>query len=421
MSQTLISTDRWTDTEFVHRVLESGVEFAADLLPERQTVSIHFRVLSGTADEPDELGGIAGLVEEMLPKGTKRFDGRKLADEFDMRGIKWGGSTGRQSTLFRVLCLPEFVHEAVELIAELLCAPTFPKDKCAVAIDLAKQSLRRLRDEPEDVLRMISQRQVFGPRFGRWGGGTLESLERIDREKIEAHWKRTFAAGRLQVCAAGPIEADAFADLLDQTFADFGGGATGGRENADFTLQPGRVHESQKLEQEYICISLPGAARGTDDFAREQVLIGVLSGGMSGRLFTEVREKLGLVYSVAAWHEQPRGKGVMHLSASTTPERCEKTFETLLRELARLSKDLTEVEVERAKNAILAHAQTEDDLTRARGATLSDDLFHFGKPVGIGPRLAAIQAVSLKAVRDYAARLQRDKLCVATVGEKQLS
>jgi predicted Zn-dependent peptidase len=152
----------------------------------------------------------------------------------------------------------------------------------------------------------------------------------------------------------------------------------------------------------------------------EQVLLGVLSGGMSGRLFTEVREKQGLVYWVGAWHEQPRGKGIVHLGASTTPDRCDRTLETLQRELRRLGEDLTEAEVNRARDSLLAHAETEDDLTRARAGRLSDDLFHFGHPIGPEAKLDAIRAVNLERVAAYARRLPVDRVCVGTLGPREL-
>ena len=158
--------------------------------------------------------------------------------------------------------------------------------------------------------------------------------------------------------------------------------------------------------------------RDEPQFPVERVLLSVLSGGMSGRLFTEVREKQGLVYWVGAWHEQPRGRGIIHLGASSTPENCERTYRTLLRELERVGADLTDDETRRARDGLIAHMETEDDLTRARTLGLSDDLFHYGRPIGPLPKIAAIRTVGVDAVATYARQLRRDEICVATVGPK---
>jgi predicted Zn-dependent peptidase len=141
---------------------------------------------------------------------------------------------------------------------------------------------------------------------------------------------------------------------------------------------------------------------------------------MSGRLFTEVREKQGLVYYVAAWHEQLRGTGRIHIRASSTPERCGQTFKTLMREVERLSEDLTDAEMERARNSLIAQALTHDDITRSRAAALSEDMYYFGRPVGLGPKLEAVRAVTRAQIVSYVQRFSTGEVCVATLGPVEL-
>lgn len=408
------------DADFVHRFLDSGVEFAVDRLPHRQTVAMSFRIMAGVADDPAELIGLGGTVERTLSKGTKKYDGQQLADAFDALGAQWSSVCGRQSTLVRVVCLPEFALDVVDLVAEMVCRPTFPDDACEVAVKLAIEELTHMEDDPQSLLTVAMQRASLGPVFGRNPGGEKETLPRITPALVREHWKKMFHAGRVQVAAAGPLDADALARRVDKCFNGLGSSARAGRDAANHKLTPTKIHREKDLKQQYIGISLAGATKDSPEFPVEDVLLGVLSGGMSARLFTEVREKQGLVYWVAAWHDQPRGLGVIHLGASTTPERCEKTYQTLLKELGRVSEDLTEDEVRRARDQIIAHSQTEDDLTRARAAGLSDDLFHFGKPIGPAPKLDAIAAVTLEQVTAYARRLRRDELCVATIGPAAL-
>lgn len=408
------------DWNCVHRMLPGGIEFAADLLPFRQTVALNFRILSGTADDPAELTGIGGIVERTLAKGTARHTGQQLADEFDARGAQWSSACGRQSTLIRAICLPEFTLDVVDLVAEMVVHPKFEDEPCEVAVRLAIEELKHLEDDPQSLLQLAMQRAALGERFGRNPGGEADTLPRITPARVREHWRRTFHSGRMQVVAAGPVDADAIAERVEARFAGLGCDEVSGRDMCDHVLTATRVHREKDLKQQYIGISLPGATRGSREFAVEQVLLGVLSGGMGARLFTEVREKQGLVYWVGAWHDQPRGAGVIHLGASTTPERCRKTYDTLLRELERISEDLTEEECTRARNQIVAHATTEDDLTRARAANLSDDLFHFGRPIGTQAKLDAILGVTLLDVENYARRLRRDSLCVCTVGPETL-
>lgn len=407
--------------DLVHRNLECGAELAADILPDRTTVALAFRLLTGAADDPTDRHGLANLVEHTLSKGTSRFDGRGLADAFDAAGIQWGTSTGRQSTLIRAVCLPEFTVRAIELVAEMLCRPAFPEEAIRVAVELAQQDLKQLEDDPGDLVRLMIHRMTLGPVLGHHTGGDAESLARVTPDDIRSHWRRYYHAGRLQVSVAGAVNVDQLADCLERNFAGFGEARRDGRSAVSVSFEPRREHRHKELKQEYISIAMPGAPRDSADFATEQVLLGVLSGGMSGRLFTEVREKQGLVYWVGAWHEQPRGMGIIHLGASTTPERCDRTYQTLLREIERIGEDLREEETERAKNQIIAHWKTEDDLTRARAGSLSEDLFYFGRPVGLARRIDSIHRVTNAMVIEHARRLQRDRLCVATLGMQALA
>ena len=406
---------------FSHTMLPSGVELAVDRLPGRQTVAIVLRMLTTLADEPAELAGLHLLVERTLSKGTQRFDGRGLADAFDAIGVRTATATGRQSIVVRVLCLPEFVGQTLALLAELLCRPSFPDEACRVAVELAQQDLKHLDDDPQDILRIMIQELTLGPVFGRHLGGTAESLARITPDAVRRHWAAQYRAGRLQVAAAGPLDPARLSDEVEAAFAGLGQPGRSGRDPLDYSFTPARAHRDKDLQQQYIALTLPGVPKGHADFAVEQILLGVLSGGMGGRLFTEVREKLGLVYWVGAWHEQLRGAGVIHLGASSTPKRCHKTYDTLLRELRRLGDDLTPAEVERARVGLLAHHQTEDDQTRARAASLSDDLFHFGRPIGPDAKNAALAAVTREQVCAYARQLPRERLCVATLGPRRLA
>lgn len=416
----MTSTQLLAPADLFYRELACGVDFAADVLPDRSTVAMSFRLLTGAADDPETQSGLSSIVEHTLNKGTAHFDGRGLADAFDASGIQWGSSTGRQSTLIRVLCLPEFVDRAIELVTEMVCRPTFPDEAVSVAVELAQQDLKQLEDDPGDLVRVMIQRMTLGPQLGRHPGGDPESLSRITPQSVRDHWRGNYHAGRMQVSVAGAVDVERIAAALERQFGGLGDSHRSGRAPIAVQFTPQRRHRAKELKQEYIAISMVGTPRDHADFAIEQVLIGVLSGGMSGRLFTEVREKQGLVYWVGAWHEQPRGIGVIHLGASTTPERCDRTFQTLMREIERLGEDLTAEETERAKNQIIAHWKTEDDLTRARAGSLSDDLFYFGRPVGLAPRIDAIQRVTLDAVVQHARRLRRDELCVATLGTQPL-
>lgn len=403
-----------------HKTLPSGVELAVDPMPDRRIVSFEFRLLTGTAYEPAELLGLARLTEEVMDKGTARKTGRQLSDAFDAIGAQRNSWTGREGTGFTLTLLPEHLEAGLDLIAEWIREPAFPEDACRVAVDLARQEIDALEDDPGDLADRMLTAKTYGSRLGRHPLGTRETLERIGPDEIRAHWASQFAAARMQVSAAGAVDPDRLAALLDARFAGFGPAAPDGRDRFDVEFAPGRLHEHKDLEQVQIGISFPGVPLTHDDFPAQRVIIAILSDGMSSRLFSEVREKQGLAYSVSAWDEYPRGSGMLFMHASTKPERCNRTYETLLREIDRLADDVTEAERARAIKGIVARTETRGDLTRAHTAELAADLFHYGAPRPLEEKLNAIRAVTRADITRYLESHKRDALAVVTLGPRDL-
>lgn len=403
-----------------HRILDCGIELASVELPGRHAVSLEFRFLAGTAHEPAEFLGLAKLVQETIELGTEKHDGRGLSDCFDEIGASHTSWVGRESSGYNCVALPEFLERAIELHAEFLRTPTFPDDTVQVAVGLGKQELNALQDDSQALADKLLDAQVYGPVLGRHALGEPETLERITRQMVVDHWKAVHHAGRMQVAAAGAFETPKLIDMLEKHFGAFGSSDKVGRETFDVTFEPKRVHHNKKLEQQQIGIAYPGVAITDPDYAVQKVMLAVLSGGMSSRLFTEVREKLGLVYWVSAWAENPRNAGMIFLAASTTPERCDTTYATLLREVDRLGEDVTHEELSRAATGLVAKMTTGGDLTRARCGRLADDLFHHGHPVAIEEKMAKIKAVTVADVQRYLSVHRRDELSVMTLGPRVL-
>jgi predicted Zn-dependent peptidase len=262
---------------------------------------------------------------------------------------------------------------------------------------------------------------AFGPILGRHELGEPECLDKVERADLSRHWESYFHAGRMTVAVAGPLEAEHVARVFQDHFADFGDPQQAGRSARPLEFEPVIEHYAKQLEQEQIAVCWPGVAAQDDDFPVQQVVLGILSGGMSGRLFTEVREKQGLVYWVGASHETPRGCSVIFLGASTTPDRCDQTFRVLLREVDRLAEDIQQEEVDRAVTGLVAQQETRGDSTRSRCSELASDLFHYARPIPVEEKLAKLQAVSLEDIRRYLVEHPRNRRCVVTLGPRALS
>lgn len=403
--------------------LPCGAELGGLYLPRRRVVAVNFTFLAGVAAEPDDQLGVAQLTEDLLDKGTTRYTAEQLADAFDAIGARRNSSTGRETMSFGCLALAEFFEKVMELHAEMLCRPGFPADQVNVSRDLALQELKALDDDPMDLLQKLARRQALGPLLGRHPLGERETLERLDRPRVVEYWKRNLMARRMQVSVVGPIEPARAADVVERFFCCLQVGTHDPGEYRVPELTGVRTHHDKKLEQVYMAISWPGARRQAEDWPAEAVTLNVLSGGMSSRLFTEVREKQGLVYWVGAWPDYLRNGGILSLGASTTAQRSARTYETLLQEMDRLGEDLSADELQRAKVLISARRQTRGELTRVRASEIAEDMYYFGRPRDRNEETARIEKVTVEDIRTYlhAHPRRSDAMSVVTLGPAPLA
>jgi predicted Zn-dependent peptidase len=394
-------------------------------IPGRPVANLEIRVFAGYAFEDAQYLGVAHLLEETLSKGTAQRDGRALSDAFDEIGATHASFAGRETLGFSSLCLPEFLPQTIALHGEMLCTPSFPQDACEVAVELARQSLSALEDDPSELAKKLIYAQAYGQPLGRHPLGEEETLDRTGREQIVAHWRHCFTPARMQVAVAGAVDSAAVAGQIEAAFGSLETPTDSSLDDEALGLKinfvPKYSHHDKELEQEQVALCFPGASATDPDFYVQKVAIGILSGGMSGRLFTEVREKQGLVYWVGAWTDQPRAGGMVHAGASTTPENLDRTYETLIREVGRLADDLSQSELDRAVAGLVTRARTRGDVTRARAAEAVEDLFYYGRVIPTEEKLSRISAVTIRDVRDYLAAHPRDRLSVLTLGPQGLA
>jgi predicted Zn-dependent peptidase len=403
-----------------HQHLNNGIELACATLPHRRAVAIEFRLLAGTVDEPADRLGLARVVEETVSKGTATRDARGVSDAFDAIGSPHTSWTERESTRFSSLTLPEHLDASVGLHAEFLRTAAFPQNFVDVALELGRQELQSLQDDPQALADRHLGQQAYGPVLGRHPLGEPETLDHITRDDVCAFWRSLFGAGRMQVSVAGPVEAEDVADCLRRHFDGFGPPQPQGRERRTVEFRPIRTHVEKDTEQVQIALAFQGLPKGHPQYYVQAVVLAVLTAGMSSRLFTEVREKQGLVYWVSAWPEFPRGAGMVFVGASSRLEHCDRAYATILRELERLPGDITIEELDRAKTQIDVDLVIRGDRTQARSRELADDLFHYGELIPTAEKLARIKAVTLDDIRQYFAEHPWQPFSVVTLGPKEI-
>lgn len=377
------------------RTLNNGIRIAIDAIPGAQSIAVGFRFVFGAKDDPDDCLGITRIAEDALFKGTPSRDAHAILNTFDALGIRRSATTAVEHLSFQAQLLPRNFRAALDLYADLFRRASFPDDQVDIAKTLALEDLKRLEDNPIQQVLYKTYEAALGSPMGRIPIGESETLAAITPPGVRHHWKTHANPGNLLIAVAGGLTVQEIFSAVENAFADWEGIPVKPGTHPALTIADRRVHHKKTSEQAHIGMLFGGAPRSHTYYYAAQVAIAILSGSGSSRLFTEVREKRGLAYSVTAFYRPRRGGGLVALYAGTTDERAQETLDVCRREIARLSQDVTAEELNRAKTVLKGRLFTTGDLPEGRAAGALEDLFLEGRARSIAEIAAGIDAVSL--------------------------
>lgn len=408
-----------TPTSPFDHILTSGVRFVGQRLERSASVALALRVPAGSKDDPPNKFGLANLVKETLFRGTKKKNARKLADAFDYYGIRHSEYTGTEHTTIQIRFLSEHLEQAMALLKEVIAQPAFSKADCETAKVQAIQEIKHLDDDTMSKVFVLLKELYFGAAWGHSEFGREQSLPEITRDDVEAFWKAHFIPAGSLVSAVGNFDPEALQKHLDGLF---------GRSGEPWPIEPspqppGRTiskHENKDSEQTQIALAFPCVARKDPKHDAARLAIGALAGGMSSRLFTEVREKRALVYSVGAQVSSLRDNGLIYAYAGTTAPRAKETLSVMLAEMKRLGQDLTQEELDRARVGVKASLLMDQESTGARAREMLDSVFLEGRVVPLQETIDRLQSVTLENARDYWNSHPAEPYALATIGSTPL-
>jgi len=406
-------------TPEVH-TLANGIRIVTEPVPGAKSLVVVFRFTFGAKDDPADRLGLTSIAEDVLFKGTPSRDAREIFDTFDALGIRRGSSTGVEYVEFRTQMLPRLLKEAAGLYHELFRNASFPADQVDVAKALNIEELKRLEDNPVQHVLYLTYEAGLGDPMGRVPLGTTETVSTIAASGVRDQWARHCTPGNLLISIAGGIQQEVMVSTLQDIFGDWTSDRESLEESQPISVAERTVHHPKQSEQENIGVLFSAAPRGHSLYYPAQVAISVLSGSASSRLFTEVREKRGLAYSVSASYRARKGGGLIALYAGTTAERAQETLDVCLNEIRKLGDTLTQEELVRAKTIIKGRLFTIGDLPEGRASSLIDDLFLQGKARSISEIAEGVDAVTLEHVMTYLEAYPPTPLTLVTLGPKPL-
>jgi len=399
--------------------LPSGLVVITDRMPHLETASLGVWVGAGSRDEAPEENGISHFLEHMAFKGTARRTARQIAEEIEAVGGDINAATGVESTAYYARVLKADVPLALDVLADILSNPLFDPDDISREKNVIIQEIGASEDTPDDIIFEHLQATAFPDQpVGRTIMGTRQTVRSFDRKQLSAYLSRHYRAPDMVISAAGAVEHEQVVTEADRLFAQFAEPAAPVPQPARFV--GGTRIEKRDLEQVHVALGFEGVPQRDSASQSLQVFANALGGGMSSRLFQEVREIRGLCYSVYAFHASYDDTGLFAMYAGTDPNDVEELMRVCVDEIARAADTITEIEVERAKTQMKAGLLMALESSSARAEQLARHMIVFGRPLPIEEIVRKIEEVTVESVSAAGhALLSRGRPTVAVLGPGQ--
>jgi predicted Zn-dependent peptidase len=378
--------------------LKSGLVVVTDAMSHLQTAALGVWVGSGSRDERPDEHGISHLLEHMAFKGTSRRTARQIAEEIEAVGGDLNAATSIETTAYYARTLAADVPLALDVLSDILSDPAFDPEELQREQNVIVQEIGSVDDAPDDLVFDRLQETAFrGQPIGRSILGTRESVRAFDRKRLYAYLERNYRAPDMVVAAAGAVEHRAVVEEVERRFARFGTAAAPLPEPARFV---GGSHiETRDLEQVHVALAMPGVPQRDPSLFSLQVFTSVLGGGMSSRLFQEVREIRGLCYSIYAFHAPYSDTGMFGLYAGTDATDVPELMRVVVGEVTNAAETITEEEIARAKAQMKAGLLMALESSSARTEQLARQMFAWGRPIPLDELVARIEGVTVESAR----------------------
>jgi predicted Zn-dependent peptidase len=395
--------------------LDSGLTIVTERMDRVETVSFGAYVGTGTRHETEAENGVSHFLEHMAFKGTERRTAAEIAEEIEAVGGHINAYTAREQTAYYVKVLKEDTVLAADIIGDILTHSSFDPEELERERGVILQEIGQANDTPDDIIFDHFQEAAYPSQpMGRPVLGTEAGIRAMPRATLMSYMRRHYAASNVVIAAAGALEHEAIVDLARAHFADLPSDPAPSAESGRY--RGGEFREDRDLDQVHIVLGFPAVGYGDPDYYPTLLLSTLLGGGMSSRLFQEIREKRGLVYSIYSFAQPYMDGGLFGVYAGTGESEAEELIPVALDELRKVQVTVTEAELARARAQVKASLLMSLESTGSRCEQLARQLQVFGRVVPTAETVAKITAVTTEDVVRAASNLFRAAPTLATMG-----
>jgi predicted Zn-dependent peptidase len=377
--------------------LPNGLRVVTDRIDTVATVSLGLWVDVGTRHEPAKVNGVAHFLEHMAFKGTKRRSALAIAEEIEAVGGHLNAYTSRESTAYYAKVLKEDVGLALDILADILQHSTFEPDELERERTVILQEIGQANDTPDDIVFDYFQERAFPDQaMGRPVLGSPEIIKKLSRKSVVSYLKDHYGASRMVLSAAGNLDHNRFVALADKLLGDMPAERAVTTEPARYV--GGEHRQGRDLEQLHLVLGFPGLNLADPDYFAASVLSTAFGGGMSSRLFQEVREKRGLAYAIYSFAHSYRDGGLFGIYAGTGEDEAAELLPVLCDEARKLDAGFAAPELARAKAQMKAGLLMSLESTSARCEQMAQHMLIHGTPFDPEDLIRRIDAVDDAAI-----------------------
>jgi len=383
-----------------------------------QSASFSLIVPAGAIHETRGKNGTSAILCDLMSRGAGKRDSRQLSGDLDSLGLQRSESVGWNHLSFSGATVAENLEAALTIYADIIRRPHLPEAQFHAVVTGVEQSLRSAEDEPRQKIMVELRRRCYADPWGRPSDGDLAELANVTLDDVETLHRNCVRPTGAILGIAGNVDVASVLDTVDRAFGSW----ERVEEDAISAGERGARIEHLPLEstQTHIGLAFPAVPYRDEAYYAAWATVNVLSGGSSSRLFTEVREKRGLCYSVYATLNSLRDEGRVLAYAGTTSERAQETLDVTLAEIHRLSEGIERSELDRCKAGAKSALIMQQESTGARASSMARDWFHLGRVTTLDEVHQKINALSVDDLMDYVRSHPLDDLTVLTIGPEPL-
>ncbi len=411
----VLATDRT-----IHReVLDNGLTILTEQMDHIRSVSLGIWLKAGSRNEEPETNGISHFVEHMVFKGTTRRSAEDIAREVDSIGGNMDAFTGKEMVCFNMMVLDEHLPIAVDVLSDMVLHPVFDEAEIGRERGVIVEEIKMDEDNPDSLVHEIFTQNFYkNHALGRPILGTKETVRKFDQTKTFEYYRNKFVPENMVISAAGHVQHEGLVELLGREFEPLARGKDG-LQDAEPKINSRIVLRNKKaLEQVQICIGVPSYRINHERRFIAYVLNTLLGGGMSSRLFQNVREKQGLVYSIFSELSPYKDTGCLAVYAGTSLQSAPKVVQSVMREFRAIKAgELPEEEIKRAKDQLKGSLMLSLESSMARMSNLARQEMYHDRFMGMDEIIERVQVVTLEDVVAAANEMfQQDQIAVTVLG-----